>query len=225
MKGLQSLVEFAGVDIYNHDKVVLHNVDFSIYQGEFCYVIGKTGSGKSSFLKAIYAANKIDGGKAVVLGQNLHEMNVEGTPYYRRKLGMVFQEIYLFEEMTVWENLDFVLRATDWHNIEARNERIEEVLSQLTMSASKNVKVSNMSGGEQQTIAIGRAMLNKPKLIIADEPTGNLDPETSEKVLLMLRDLAIEYQASVILSTHDVDLIRKFPSRFYLCEDAKMIEQ
>jgi cell division transport system ATP-binding protein len=225
MKGLKSLVEFDGVDIYNHDKVVLGKVDFSIYQGEFCYVIGKTGSGKSSFLKALYAANKIKGGKAMVLGQDLHEMNVEGTPYYRRKLGMVFQEIYLFEEMTVWENLDFVLRATDWHDKDERSQRIKEVLSQLNMMDSRDIRVSNMSGGEQQTIAIGRAMLNKPQLIIADEPTGNLDPETSEKVLLMLRDLAIEYQASVILSTHDVDLIRKFPSRFYKCDDAKMIEQ
>ena len=224
MNQLKSLVEFSGVSVYNHDKLVLTGVDFSLYQGEFCYIVGNTGSGKSSFLKALYGANKIESGSAMVLGQDLHEMNQAGLPYYRRKMGMVFQEIYLLEDMTVRENLDFVLRATDWRDKADRSARVDEVLGQLGMMHQADSMIYHLSGGEQQTVAIGRAILNKPKLVIADEPTGNLDPETSKSVLLLLRELAIEYQASVILSTHDFELIKKFPSRYYRCADGHMIE-
>jgi cell division transport system ATP-binding protein len=224
MNTLENLVELKGVDIFNHNTLVLKKVDFSLYRGEFCYILGRTGSGKSSFLKAIYGASRVENGSAEVVEQNLFELDSSTLPYYRRKMGMVFQEIYLFEEMTVRENLDYILRATDWHEKELREKRIREVLGQLGMIDKIDSNVTQLSGGEQQTIAIGRAILNKPKLIIADEPTGNLDFEASESILLLLRDLALEYQASVILSTHDLALIKKFPSRSYLCSDGRMVE-
>lgn len=224
MSPLENLVELKGVDIFNHDRLVLKQVEFSLFQGEFCYIIGRTGSGKSSFLKAIYGASRIENGTAEVMDQNLFDLNSSILPYYRRKMGMVFQEIYLFEDMTVRENLDYILRATDWTDKDLREKRIREVLGQLGMIDKIDSNVTRLSGGEQQTIAIGRAILNKPKLIIADEPTGNLDFEASESILLLLRDLAVEYGASVILSTHDLALIKKFPSRSYKCSEGRMLE-
>lgn len=224
MKKLKSLVEISGVDVYNRDTLVLQNVDFSLYEGEFCYIVGRTGSGKSSFLKALYGAARIVNGSAVVIEQDLHQLNSSLLPYYRRKLGMVFQEIFLLEHMTVRQNLDYVLRATDWKDKAERENRVKEVLGQLGMIDKIDTLVTRLSGGEQQSIAIGRAILNKPKLIIADEPTGNLDFEASESILLLLRELAMEYRASIILSTHDLTLIKKFPSRSYVCKDGSMTE-
>lgn len=224
MKKLKSLVEISGVDVYNRDTLVLQSVDFSLYEGEFCYIVGRTGSGKSSFLKALYGAARIVNGSAVVIEQDLHQLNSSLLPYYRRKLGMVFQEIFLLEHMTVRQNLDYVLRATDWKDKAERENRVKEVLGQLGMIDKIDTLVTRLSGGEQQSIAIGRAILNKPKLIIADEPTGNLDFEASESILLLLRELAMEYRASIILSTHDLTLIKKFPSRSYVCKDGSLTE-
>ncbi len=224
MKRLSSLVDIKGVNIHNGDKVVLQNIDFSLYDGEFCYVIGRTGSGKSSFLKSLYAMTRISGGSATILGQNLYQLGEVEIPYYRRKLGMVFQDIRLLSNKSVRENLDFVLQATDWTDEGERTIRIDEVLRQVDMSPKVDHVVTELSGGEQQKVAIARAILNKPKLILADEPTGNLDPESSEMILLLLRQLAIDYGASVILSTHDQNLLQRFPSRSYSCRDGSMTE-
>lgn len=222
MKMPQTIVELKNATIQKYGRDILSSVDFSLVQGEFCYILGHTGSGKTTLLEALYGSAQITGDATTVMQQDISTLNRESLPYYRRKLGMVFQNILLLEDMTVRENYDFVLRATDWVDKAKRDQRIDEVLQQINMNHMIDQPVTAMSGGEQQTIAIGRAILNTPQIIITDEPTGNLDRQTSEKVLLLLRDMAAAYGASVILSTHDMDLFQKYPSRYYTCENGTL---
>ena len=222
---LESVAELSEADIVVGGRCILNDVMFSISIGEICYIIGKTGSGKSSLLKTLYAELPLVKGRGEVVKWNLSWIKRTDVPSLRRSIGMIFQNFELFEDWTVEKNLGYVLSATGWKNPSDRSKRIDEVLEDVQMKDSRKQKVHNLSGGEQQRVAIARALLNNPKLIIADEPTGNLDPDTADDILYRLRDLAIQYQTAVLISTHDYRLIDKFPARVYKCHDGKLIEQ
>ena len=195
-----------------------------IGQGEFCYLIGKSGSGKSSLLESIYGKLPLKSEDAVVLGTNLSQLNRKTLPHLRRSMGMIFQSFLLFNDKTVRGNLAIVLRATGWESSEEIEIRIDEVLSQVNLDHYKEKYPLELSGGEQQRLAIARAILNKPKLIIADEPTGNLDPITSDEVLYLLRDLASKNDVAVLFATHDYRLLEKFPARVFECKEGRLNE-
>ena len=222
---LESVAELKNADIYIQEKLILNEVNFSIGQGEICYIIGKTGSGKSSFLKTLFAELPLQNGIGKVAGYDLRDLKRNYIPQLRREIGMVFQNFELFEDWTVEKNLGFVLEATGWNEVIKRNSRIDEVLNAVGVVDKRKDLVIHLSGGEQQRVAIARALLNNPKLIIADEPTGNLDPETSDEILHQLRDLAIRYKTAVLISTHDYRVIDNFPARVYECIDSRLQEQ
>lgn len=225
MHFLESVAELKNVDIYIKDKLILSAVDFSISEGEICYIIGKTGTGKSSLLKTLYAAYPLKKGEGKVVGQNLKTLQRKNVPRLRRSIGMVFQNFELFEDWTVERNLGFVLRATGWNETNKRSNRIDEVLASVEVIGKRKTLVEDLSGGEKQRVAIARALLNTPSIIIADEPTGNLDPDMSDEILHLLRDLAIRYKTAVVISTHDYRLIDTFPARVYTCEGGRLIEK
>jgi cell division transport system ATP-binding protein len=199
-------------------------VNFSLAPAETCYIIGKSGSGKTSFLKAIYGNIPITKGHAVVAGFNLHELQEKNIPMLRRKLGMVFQDFILFDDWSVGKNLLYILEATGWKDRSQMTARIYQVLEMVGLHGYEKKKVNFLSGGEQQRVVIARALLNNPPVIIADEPTGNLDPDTSDEILYLLNRLAREYSTSVIVATHDYRLIQKFPARVYKCDNGLMSE-
>lgn len=219
------LIEFKNATISNGSKSILHHVDLKLGIAEFCYLVGATGSGKSSFLRSIYAENKILDGSAMVLDFDLRNLKRSEMPSLRRKMGMVFQEFQLFQEWSVARNLAYVLSVTGWKEKNKMQDRIDEVLMSVQLEDKTKEMVHNLSGGEQQRLAIARAILNKPQIIIADEPTGNLDPETSDSILFLLRDIALQNNSAIILATHDKRIIEKFPARIFLCKDGRMIEQ
>lgn len=196
---------------------VLTNVSCTIHQGEFVYVIGKTGSGKTSLLKTLYAELPLNEGEGKVVDLNLKTLRKKDVPLLRRKIGMVFQDFNLLPDRTVYENLDFVLMATDWKKNDA-DVRIKEVLTDVGLKDVEHKKPYQLSGGEQQRVVIARALLNKPSLILADEPTGNLDPEVSDEILELLHQIAREGTA-VLMATHDYRLINKFPGTVYKIEE------
>ena len=210
--------------IMQGDHLVLEDVHFSLARAEFCYIIGKTGSGKSSFLKTLYGALPIRGGYAEVAGQDLSKLDRKNMPSFRRKLGMIFQEFFLFENWTVEENMKFILEATDWKDEQLIHKRIEEVVKQINLSSKLHTTVSKLSGGEKQRVAIGRSILNKPIILIADEPTGNLDPETSDDILFLLRNLAVTNNTAILVATHDHRLMKKLPGRMYTCKNGGLHE-
>ncbi|MEE9371996.1 MAG: ATP-binding cassette domain-containing protein [Saprospiraceae bacterium] len=225
MNLIESVAELNNADISIGGKLIIQDVNFSISQGEICYIIGKTGTGKSSLLKTLYAELPLTKGSGKVAGYQLENLKRNQIPMLRREIGMIFQNFELFEDWTVEYNLGFVLRATGWNDSSKRNHRIDEVLSTVGVTGKRKEKVLNVSGGEQQRIAIARALLNNPKIIIADEPTGNLDPNTSDEILYQLRDLAIKHKTAVLISTHDYRLIDKFPARVYECVDDGLKEK
>ena len=192
---------------------VLTDVDLRIGAGEFVYLIGKTGSGKSTLLKALYGALPLGAGSGTVAGFDLTALDRHTIPQLRRRLGIVFQEFNLLADRTVAANLDFVLRATDWTSAKKRRARIDEVLRLVDLSGSHDRLPHLLSGGEQQRVVIARALLNAPPLLLADEPTGNLDPETSDDILYLLRKLAREQQTAVLFATHDYRILDHFPGR------------
>lgn len=201
------------------NEIVLSNINIDMLPGEFRYLIGKTGSGKSSLIKALYGEWPIQGKSAQLAGINLINLKKSQIPSLRRKIGIIFQEFFLLRERTVYENLDFVLSATGWKSSKDRAARIAEVLKQTGLGGCGHRMPGELSGGEQQRVAIARALLNKPALILADEPTGNLDPETSDEIISIIRDLARQQGTAVLFATHDYRLIKKFASPVLVCKD------
>tara|TARA_B100000929_G_scaffold276765_1_gene251630 strand:- start:880 stop:1584 length:705 start_codon:yes stop_codon:yes gene_type:complete len=211
------------VSIIQDDKQVLTEVNIEITSGEFVYIIGRTGSGKTSLIKSLYADLKLNGGTGSVVDVELKNLEDNKIPLLRRKLGIVFQDFKLLSDRSVAENLKFVLKATGWNDESKINSRIIEVLEKVHIEKLINKFTSQLSGGEQQKVAIARALLNNPELIIADEPTGNLDPKTSIEVMEVLMELN-EKGNTILMATHDFILIDKFPNRTYICESGKIAE-
>ena len=202
---------------------MLENVDLTINKGEFLYVIGKVGSGKSSLLKTFYNELPLESGKGIVAGFQLEKIKPKEVPFLRRKLGIVFQDFQLLTDRTVYQNLEFVLKATGWYQEKAIKERIGEVLSLVDMNGSASKMPHRLSGGEQQRVVIARALLNNPEIILADEPTGNLDPETSEALMRLLVEINREGK-TIVMATHDYMMIQQFPARKLICENHKITE-
>ena len=215
-------VEYKNVNIYQDDVCVLSNVDFHVDEGEFIYIIGHVGSGKSSLLKTLYCELDIpEGEEAVVLERNLLRIKLKEVPALRKELGIIFQDFQLLHDRSVYKNLQFVLKSTGWKNKKDINERIDEVLEAVGMADKKLKMPYELSGGEQQRIAIARAILNKPKMIIADEPTGNLDPETADNIVSLLKQVSLT-GAAVVMSTHNLPMLDKYPGIVYQCKDGKL---
>lgn len=212
---METVVHYANVNVYHDENPVLADVNLEVNPGEFIYLIGKTGTGKSSFLKSLYGEAPIRRGEAWVCGYNLRKMSKSEIPYLRRKIGIVFQDFQLLTDRNVNDNLDFVLRATGWELKIKREERIAEVLSEIGLTHLLNKMPFQISGGEQQRLVIARALLNNPPLIIADEPTGNLDPETSDEIIKLLIRINREHNTSVLMATHNYQIIDKYPSKIF----------
>ncbi|MEE0975819.1 MAG: ATP-binding cassette domain-containing protein [Muribaculaceae bacterium] len=220
---LMSIVKYKNVEILRKELIVLKQVSFELHKGEFVYLLGKVGSGKSSLLKSMYAEIPITEGEASALDYNLINIKRKQIPFLRREIGIVFQDFQLLTDRSVYDNLRFVLEATGWKNETEIDDRIEEVLKEMGM-ANKSYKMPHeLSGGEQQRIVIARALLNSPKLILADEPTGNLDPDTGEQIVKHLHRIAQEGTA-VIMATHNLNFVEKYPGRIIKCEDKHIIE-
>ncbi len=211
------------VTIYQEEKVILSNINLEVNHGEFIYIIGKTGSGKSSFMKTLYADLPLIEGQASIVNFDLATLKEDDIPYLRRKIGIVFQDFKLLPDRTVNENMLFVLKATGWTDAVEMQNKIDEVLDKVDMKAFASKMPHQLSGGEQQSVAIARALLNDPELILADEPTGNLDPQTSVEVLEVLRKINAAGK-TVIMATHDYALLMKFPSKTLKCEDSSIFE-
>jgi cell division transport system ATP-binding protein len=219
-----SVIYFNGAHIWQEDQKVLDGIHFKLAPAETCYIIGKSGSGKTSLLKTIYGSIPLKEGIGVVAGYDLSTLQTKDIPLLRRKLGMVFQDFVLFDKWTVGRNLLYILEATGWKDRAKMTARVLQVLDLVGMHGCEKKSVSNLSGGEQQRIVIARALLNNPPIIIADEPTGNLDPETSDEILYLLNRLAKENGTSIVIATHDYRLIQKFPARVFKCEMGKFSE-
>jgi cell division transport system ATP-binding protein len=211
------------VTIYQEEKVILSNINLEVNHGEFIYIIGKTGSGKSSFMKTLYADLPLIEGQASIVNFDLATLKEDDIPYLRRKIGIVFQDFKLLPDRTVNENMLFVLKATGWTDPAEMQDKIDEVLDKVGMKGFANKMPHQLSGGEQQRVAIARALLNDPELILADEPTGNLDPQTSVEVLEVLKKINTNGK-TVIMATHDYALLMKFPSKTLKCEDSTIFE-
>lgn len=218
MEEQKTLVSYRGVAIERDSFIVLRDVCFEVVGGELVYLIGKVGSGKTSLIKTLYADVPVTKGDATVLGYDMANLRRKDIPYLRRNIGIVFQDYRLLPDRSVFDNLDFVLKATDWRDKHAREERIESVLREVGLINKSYKMPHELSGGEQQRVVIARALLNDPDLILADEPTGNLDPETGELIFGLLASIA-EKGKGVILSTHNHAMISRFPGRVLLCED------
>lgn len=214
----EPIIELKSADIYQYENLVLQSISLSIEQGEFLYIIGKVGSGKSSLLKTFYNELPLISGEGKVAGFHLEKIRRKEVPYLRRKLGIIFQDFQLLTDRSIYRNLEFVLRATGWHHEKAIRDRIEKVLEMVGMQFAGNRMPHQLSGGEQQRIVIARALLNNPEIILADEPTGNLDPETSEAILQVLKEINAEGK-TIVMATHDYPIIQKFPARKIICEN------
>ncbi len=213
------VISYQHVNVYQGREPVLADVTIDVQAGEFIYLIGKTGTGKSSFLKTLYGELPIKEGTATVCGYDLTKLKKSDIPMLRRKLGIVFQDFQLLSDRNVHENLDFVLRATGWESKEKRNERIAEVLSEVGLSHLSSKMPFQISGGEQQRLVIARSLINNPPLIIADEPTGNLDPETSDEIVKLLIRINREHNTAVLMATHNYQIIDKYPSKIFSCSN------
>lgn len=220
---MAKLIDYKNVDIYRKELLVLKNVNFSLEEGEFTYLIGRVGSGKSSLMKTMYAEIPIDNGEATIFDYDLNKIKRKDVPMLRRQIGIVFQDFQLLSDRSVYDNLLFVLKATGWKNKAEIDERINEVLKEVGMSNKSYKMPHELSGGEQQRIAIARALLNKPKLILADEPTGNLDNNTGHQIMTLLHKISSQGTA-VIMATHNLQLTEEFPARVMQCEDKKVAE-
>ena len=214
---MAKIIEYNDVEVLRKELVVLKHVSFSLEEGEFAYLIGRVGSGKSSLMKSMYAEIPLSGGHANVLGRELIGIRRKEIPLLRREIGIVFQDFQLLTDRTVQQNLEFVLSATGWRDRTDKENRIEQCLRQVGMENKSYKLPHELSGGEQQRVVIARALLNKPRLILADEPTGNLDPETGQQIFALLRRCAEEGTA-VIMATHNLALVEQYPARTLRCE-------
>jgi len=220
----ETVVSLKNVNIYQSNSLILQDVNFTIQKGEFVYLVGKTGTGKSSLLKTLYGELTLTEGEASVVGFDLRGMDWKKVPFLRRNLGVVFQDFQLLTDRNVHENLKFVLKATGWKDERLIEEKINDVLEKVGLK-SKGFKMPfEMSGGEQQRVEIARALLNSPKLILADEPTGNLDPETSDEIMQLLFQIAKDYGTSVVMATHDFIVINRYPSRMLKTENGRVAD-
>jgi len=218
-----NIIELINADIVQRDHVVLTDISLEIKTGEFVYLIGKVGSGKSSIIKTLNAELPLEKGEGKVAGFNLSELKTSEIPFLRRKLGVVFQDFKLLSDRNVYDNLTFVLKATDWKDETEIVLRVNEVLEMVGMTQKSKSMPHQLSGGEQQRVSIARAILNNPEIILADEPTGNLDPQTSIELMQILKDLN-DQGKTVVIATHDYPLIRKFPARIVTVDDQKIYE-
>ncbi len=219
----EAIISFQDAQINQHNKSVLSDLSLQIAPGAFVYLIGRTGSGKSSLLKTLYGDLKLEKGEGHIAGFDLRKLRERKIPDLRRKLGVVFQDFQLLPDRTIERNLDFVLRATGWKDSEKRNEKIDVVLDLVGLKDRRKQFPNALSGGEQQRIAIARALLNDPDIILADEPTGNLDPITSLEVMDLLQNIN-QKGTTVLMATHDYNLISKYPSMTFKCEEGKLSE-
>jgi len=218
-----NIISLEGVDIRQMNHQVFSNITLKIENGEFLYLIGETGSGKSSLLKALYGELKVDAGNITVADIDLTKIKQKEIPTLRRKLGIVFQDFQLLTDRNVFDNLEFVLKATGWKNKVEIKARIDEVLDSVHLSGVKGKMPYELSGGEQQRAAIARALLNNPELILADEPTGNLDPEKSEKIIELLKEINAK-GTTILIATHDYSIIKKYSARTIKCAENKVID-
>ena len=218
-----NIVSFSDATIKQNGKTVLRDVSIDVPEGSFVFLIGRTGSGKSSLIKTIYGDLKLEDGLGSVGEFDLLRLKSKEIPSLRRSLGVVFQDFKLLPDRNIYENLKFVLKATGWRDINKINQRIDEVLKMVGITINKNKFPFELSGGEQQRIAIARALLNDPKLIIADEPTGNLDPQTSQEIMQLFK-LLHQKGMTLLMATHDYQMIVKFPGKIFKCEDGKVFE-
>ena len=218
------IVSLENANIYQGEALILRDVNFTVGRGEFVYLVGKTGTGKSSLLKTLYGELALREGKGSVVGFDLLEMDWKKVPYLRRNLGVVFQDFQLLTDRNVHDNLRFVLKATGWKDEHLIEEKINDVLDKVGLKNKGYKMPFEMSGGEQQRVDIARALLNSPKLILADEPTGNLDPETSDEIMQLLIQISQDYGTSIIMATHDFIVINRYPSRMLKTENSRVID-
>jgi cell division transport system ATP-binding protein len=219
-----SIIKLNNVDIFQQKHLVLSNVNLHIDKGDFVWLIGQTGSGKSSLLKVLYGDLSIKTGTGHACGYELDKLESKNIPFLRRKLGIVFQDFQLLTDRSVEQNLQFVMRATGWTDKKLINERALDVLEKVGLRSKLKKMPHELSGGEQQRVVIARALLNDPEIILADEPTGNLDPDTSEEIVLLLKQIGQQLGTAVVVATHDYHIIRTFPSRIIKCENGKVLE-
>ena len=220
---MSAIIDYKNVEVLRKELLVLKNVNFQLEEGQFVYLIGRVGSGKSSLMKTMYAEVPIEMGEARIFDYDLSAIRRKDVPMLRRQIGVVFQDFQLLSDRSVYDNLLFVLKATGWKNKTDIDERINEVLSEVGMEHKSYKMPHELSGGEQQRIAIARALLNRPKLILADEPTGNLDQEPGHQIMSLLHRICAEGTA-VIMATHNIQLTEDFPARVVKCEDKNVIE-
>jgi cell division transport system ATP-binding protein len=220
----ETIIELRHANIYQGDNLILQDVNLVVRKGEFAYLVGRTGTGKSSLLKTLYGELPLRDGEGMVVGYSLNDLDWRKIPYLRRNLGVVFQDFQLLTDRNVNDNLKFVLRATGWKDEKLMDEKVSDVLDKVGLR-SKGFKMPfELSGGEQQRVDIARALLNSPKVILADEPTGNLDPETSDEVMQLLFHIAKDYGTSVIMATHDYIVVQKFPARMVKTERGRVLD-
>ena len=217
------IILLEGVNIHQDERLIFDNINLSISKGDFIYLVGETGSGKSSLVKSFYAEVSVSAGNIFIAGYNLNKLNKNEVPSLRRDLGIVFQDFQLLSDRTINENLEFVLKATGWKNKDEISNRINEVLESVHLENYNTKMPHELSGGEKQRAAIARSLLNKPKVILADEPTGSLDPKKSEKIVELLKEIN-EKGTTVVIATHDYEIIKKFSSRIIKCSEKKLQE-
>ncbi|CAN5258949.1 ATP-binding cassette domain-containing protein [soil metagenome] len=221
----ETILELHNAFVYQGQTLVLNGVGLHVAQGEFVYLIGKTGSGKSSLMKALYGDLRLDQGTGRVVGYDLNALKTKDVPYLRRKLGIVFQDFQLLTDRSVTDNLLFVMEATGWTDKKAMHQKADDVLSKVGLQTKGFRMPHELSGGEQQRVSIARALLNDPELILADEPTGNLDPDTSDDIMQLLFRLNRELNTAVLMATHNYYIIEKFPSRIIRCSNGTIKDE